>query len=175
MTVAERALAWAILVLGIAALWFGLGLPAWRHLESTRAEIGRMTALAERYEAAAAKQPQRADGSMETLLQSPAVTDAQGQAALQERVKAILAEAGGVLTGLQPQATQAEGPWRVFALSAQFTGDIAALQRALHGLETARPLIAAEAVQVRPRGRPGAAAGLEVAIDLATFAPGAAP
>ena len=175
MTIAERILAWAILALCIAALWLGLGLPAWRHLESTSAEIARLTALAERYETEAARRPLRADGSIDAALLTSAATDAQGQAALQERLKGILAEAGGVLTGLQPQAAQAEGPWRVFALSAQFTGDIGALQQALHRLETARPLIAVEAVQVRPRGRPGAGAGLEVAIDLAAFAAPTSP
>lgn len=170
----EPLLAWAILALGIAVVWLGLGVPAWRHLEATRGEIVRMTALAERYEAAA-RRPPPATGAIESAHLMPAATDAQTQAALQERVKAILAEAGCVLTGLQPQTPQAGGPWRTVPLSVQFTGDIGALQRTLHGLETATPMIAVAAVQMRPRGRPGAVAGLDIAVDLAAFAPGGAP
>jgi hypothetical protein len=170
MSVAERALAWAILVLGLAVLWLGLGLPAWRHLDSTRAEIARMTVLAERYETEAARRPSSPDGASDAALLTRAATEAQAQAALQERLKAILAQGGAVLTGLQPQTAQSEGGWRVLPLSAQLTGDIGALQRVLHGLETTRPLIAVEAVQVRARGRPGTAAGLEIALDLAAFA-----
>lgn len=170
----EPVLAWAILALAVAALWLGLGVPALRHFDATQGEIARMTTLAERYEAAARQSPPASE-PIESALLMPAANDAQMQAALQERVKALLAEAGCVLTGLQPQAPQAEGPWRAVPLSAQFTGDIAALQRALHGIESARPMIAVAAVQMRPRGRPGVAAGLDIAVDLTAFAGGGTP
>ena len=91
-----------------------------------------------RNEAEAARRPTRQDGGIDAALLTAAATDAQGQAALQERVKTILAGTGGVLTGLQPQPPQGEGPWRVFPLSIQFAGDMTVLQRTLHGLETAR-------------------------------------
>ncbi|WP_119419876.1 type II secretion system protein GspM [Desertibaculum subflavum] len=174
MTRLEPVLAWAILALGLAVLWLGLGVPVLRHLDATQGEIARMTTLAERYEMAA-RVPAPAAGSIEAALLMPAATEAQTQAALQERVKAILAVAGCVLTGLQPQTPEAAGPWRAMPLSVQFTGDIGALQRALHGLESARPMIAVAAVQMRPRGRPGAGTGLDIALDLAAFAPRTGP
>lgn len=174
MSLTERALAWAIPALGIAALWLGLGLPAWRHLEAGRAEIVRLTALADRYEAARLR-PRDATASIAAELLMPTASNAQAQAALQERVKAILADAGGVLIGLQPQATRTEGPWRDVALSVQFTADMVALQRALHAFETARPMIAVASAEMRPRGRPGVGGGLDIALDLVGFAPGSGP
>ncbi len=178
----QRLLAWAILLLGLAALWLGIVLPVAGHVAAARHETARLATLAERYEAEArggdaALQRLRdlATGAPETSLLLPRATDAQSQAALQERVKALLTQNGGVLTGLQPQAARMQGPWRSFPLTVQFTADMPALQRVLHAIETQEPTILVEMLQVRGRAAAGGAPALDVALDLAAFGAGAAP
>jgi hypothetical protein len=175
-------LAWAVLLLGLAALWLGIGMPIVAHVAAVRAETARLTTLAARYEtethggdAALVRLRALANAAPEASLLVPRVTDAQSQSRLQERVKAIVAEGGAVLTGLQPQPAGNQGPWRTYPLTIQVTGDVPALQRLLHAIESERPRIAVEALQARARVASGGAATLDITVDLAAFGAGAMP
>lgn len=84
-------------------------------------------------------------------------TDALAAAELQERVSGAITGSGGTLTSTQPLPVAEEGGFRRVAVRVQFSGTIAAVHAALHALESAKPFVLIDNLDLRSRTvrRPG--------------------
>ena len=99
-------------------------------------------------------------------------TDALAAAELQDRVKAIIQASGGALTSTQALPVKTEGTLRRVSVRVQFTGTIEALHQAVYDLETYKPYLMIDNIDVRNRQRrrradqPEPEARLTIRLDL---------
>lgn len=172
-------IAWSILALILAALWLGPGTMIASRVAALSERTERNETLAVRYEALVARAGMMAENLRRIETAPPerpllfkGASEAQVVAALQEKVKQVLGDAGAAVSGLQTRPTRPRGPWRMAGLTVQFTADTPSLQKALHTLETGRPLVVIEALQVRSRGPAGGPRPLDVSMEIAAFGDG---
>lgn len=93
----------------------------------------------------------------------PAASEAAATARLVEFVKATVEGAGGVVLALQPRQMENAGHGDV-GLRTQFVTDVAGLQKAMHAIESARPVMIVDSVLVR--GRPHVKGNEPVKLDV---------
>lgn len=92
-------------------------------------------------------QLQRQQGTGEELLQGD--SSAIAGAALQERLKEIVQDAGGRLESTQLLTTSADGAMERLTARARFSGSVEVLQKALYRIEYGRPLLLVEKAGIR--------------------------
>lgn len=80
-----------------------------------------------------------------------AASDALVAAQLQNRVKAIIEDGGGNLTSTETVPARDEGDFRRIGIRLKLTTTIEALQEVLHELESARPYLFIDEVDLRTR------------------------
>jgi hypothetical protein len=140
---------------------------AGRYVDTLRAEADAVAALRRGALPVAASMLPPADPSLLLAVGS----EAAAQALLVERVKSAVEQAGGAVIALQPRQAEARGGGGEVALRTQFVADTAALQKALHSLESAKPALIVETLLVRARNAPGSAepTKLDVTLDVLAF------
>jgi general secretion pathway protein M len=173
-----RVLALALLVLVLLAghgLVLGPLLAEWR---ANAARIDQARELTLRYHAVAALCPElerrleqlgAADADAWVYLEG--ASDALAAAALQDRVRELVAAAGGELRSTQILPAGDDDGLRRIALRVQLAVDAAALQAVLHELETGRPLLFLDNLVLRARQARGRGAveddgTIDLALDL---------
>lgn len=176
------ALGLLLLLLGLANLavvaplvsaWSGTGAA----IRSAAERLERFTAIAaEKDHLAAALEARRAlPGQGSGHYDAPSETLAAAQ--LQERLKAVVEQAGGALASIRVMPAGDDPPFRRIALRAQVEAPLPVLQRILHGLESGRPWLVLDNLSVRatrPAGRLPAKAEpdppLTIQFDVIAFA-----
>jgi len=99
---------------------------------------------------------------------------------LQDLVRAAVEKSGARLTSVQIAAPKEEGRYRQIVLNVQVLGNIAALQKTLHAIESSIPYVFVDMLRINSTQFRGArvAAGAEpevtVQMDLSAYAPVAA-
>ncbi|CAA7621446.1 type II secretion system protein GspM [Magnetospirillum sp. UT-4] len=171
----SRAAAALALAVVAAALPLAVGaalLSAWRDGE---ARLAATEATARRLETAAAAAPELAE-QREALaarrraggLLLPGGSEALAAAALQNTLKAAVAEAGGSLISTQALPAASTGGLTRIAVRARLGADLAALRAVLHAIDAARPPLTVDRLEVRaPAGGGGR---LDIHLDVAGFA-----
>jgi general secretion pathway protein M len=174
-----RAGALAILLLLVALLWVG-PIGAYFQLIGDGADaIARKTALLQRYralaDAAASGRPNEAARSDPSLL-LPAVPDAQAVALLQETVKSAAAAAQVQIQGFQVLRSEGEAGAPRIGVRIRASGDVASLGRLLYAIESARPLLYPDNLQIQSHAAaPGTPPSpLQFQLDVAGFRAGSA-
>jgi len=179
----QRIIAIALLVLVVLLVWRAGLDPAWRAwredreaVASHRDAIARLRGLAAagpRYQKALTELRQRS-GFADALIRAPSATLAAAQ--LQQRVKALVEQAGGSMVSAQPAEAQAAGPFTRVGLGVRVTVSVAALQKVLHSLETRTPVVVIDEMLVlsraarRSRRRVPVRDELDVRLTLSAFA-----
>jgi hypothetical protein len=141
-------LAAACLALVMAAGAIALvGVPLYGVVIGSESQAETRAAL-DRYLAIAADRP-RLEQALAALPAAPGIdtaqfaepSDALALAALQNRVAALAAAAAVDLVSAEVVAPPAGNPRRQLTLTVQLSGKLAGLQRVIHGIEGARPLL----------------------------------
>lgn len=187
---ASRALALALLVVTVAALFLGVVQPLIDAYARTDATMAEARDLLQRYERIAAR---RADLDREAaaLIQAPANenyyltggNETLAAAMLQGNVTALIGSNGAAVGSVQTLPPQEEQGLVRVAIRVQMVGHNEALLRILHNLESGKPLLFLDNVTIASRGANGTGPverTLSVAFDLygylrPTEAAGAAP
>lgn len=154
----RRVLALLLLLL-LAAIGWRLALaPAWQAwqadaqaLSEQRDALARLRALAAsraRYEAALAEADRTFDVS-EGLMAAPSGTLAAAD--LQQQVKALVEQAGGMLLSVQPIDAQQAGPFARIGLNVRIVTSTDALQQVLHALESSVPIVVIDELLILAR------------------------
>jgi general secretion pathway protein M len=142
------------LLLAGQALVVGPLVAEWR---TNEALVAQSQELLHRYRAIAATRPalkRQMDALQEAELAAlylEGASDALAAAALQEGVRALVAEVAGELHSTQILPATSEHGLRRIALRVQLGLDTAALQTLLHALETGRPLLFLDNLVLRAR------------------------
>lgn len=186
-TTLARAGAVAILALLLLVLWLG-PIGAYVDLVGEGAEeIAQKTAVLQRYRGlvdagpadrtgAAQTEPARAEPARtDPALLIPAMPDAQAVALLQETVKSAAAAAQVQIQGLQVLRSEGEAGAQKIAVRIRASGDVGGVGRLLYALETARPLLYPDNLQIQAQAAaPGAPpSALQFQLDVAGFKAGA--
>jgi general secretion pathway protein M len=181
-TTLARAGAVAILALLLLVLWIG-PIGAYVDLVGEGAEeIAQKTAVLQRYRGLVDAGPADRTGSAQTeaaradpALLIPAMPDAQAVALLQETVKSAAAAAQVQVQGLQVLRGEGEAGAQKIAVRIRASGDVGGLGRLLYALETARPLLYPDNLQIQAQAAaPGAPpSALQFQLDVAGFKAGA--
>ena len=162
-----------ILLVLFLAFWFG---PISMYLELVgqgRDEIARREALLQRYRVLAQASAPAAPATAQSALLMPDLPDSQAAALLQETIKTAAAGARVEIRGIQMLAGETVSGALRLGMRIRAAGDAAALGRLLHAIETARPLLIPDNLQVQSRmASPGAPpAPLEFQLDVSGFKP----
>jgi general secretion pathway protein M len=182
-----RAGAVAILALLLLVLWIG---PIGTYVDLVgegAEEIAQKAAVLQRYRALADAGPADRTGSDRTgsartdpaptdpALLIPAMPDAQAVALLQETVKSAAAAAQVQIQGLQVLRSEGEAGVQKIAVRIRALGDVGGLVRLLYALETARPLLYPDNLQIQAQAAaPGSPpSALQFQLDVAGFKAGA--
>ena len=180
----SRSLAVALLVAVVAAiLRYGVA-PLVQSYETAERRIEEVQELIRRYQAIAANRAALAE-RLERLQEQPesfefyvpGETTAIAAAELQNRISTTVEAAGGVVRSVQSLTVREESNLARIEVRAQFTGTIDVLRRSLEELETGRPLIFIERLNVRrasrrrAREREAVDPELLVALDAAGYRP----
>jgi general secretion pathway protein M len=171
----SRLIALAILAGLVAALAVGPVAAYFDLLAGQGDAIRRESETLQRYRVltrAAAAQP--APPTSDRTLLFPAIPEAQAVALLQEALKGAAATAQVDIQGFQVLRSEAApGSVRV-GVRLRASGDIAGLERLLYTIESARPVLYPDNLQIRAEGaQPGApAAALQFQFDVSGFTAG---
>jgi len=166
----------AILILLLPVLWIG-PIGAYVDLvQDVAGEVAQKAALLQRYRALAdvgssdRTEPARTDPA----LLIPAIPDAQAVALLQETVKSAAAAAQVQIQGLQVLRGEGEGGVLRIAVRIRASGDVGGVGRLLYAIETARPLLYPDNLQIQSQAAaPGAPPSLlQIQLDIAGFKAG---
>ena len=130
--------------------------PIWRDMVATRESIDSSRGLIERYRALAAAKPaleaqlaeleSRTDDRADTL---SAPSDTLAGAALQNQLRALFERVGAVQRSLQALPPVAQDDLVRITVRAQFTAEMPALQVILYELETQRPFLFVDNLDIR--------------------------
>lgn len=175
----SRSAALALLA-GVAAAVFLLAVaPTLEAYGRTEADVREAVRLLQRYQRVASTRPaveaQLAELEVrqaESGVYLSGATDALAAAELQDRVKAIIQASGGALTSTQALPVKTEGTLRRVSVRVQFTGTIETLHQAVYDLETYKPYLMIDNIDVRNRQRrrranqPEPEARLTIRLDL---------
>lgn len=99
------------------------------------------------------------DGAAAELLGGD--SDALAAALLQDRLRSIVARSGGELEITQVLPPTQDGPLRVIAARAQLTATIPALQKILYAVETDKPFLFVDGMEIRLLAQSNRASGPE--------------
>ena len=80
----------------------------------------------------------------------PGATEAVAAAALQEQMRALLAQAGAAVESTEALPSVADGKLSRIVLKLRFSGDIDQVSRVVHGVETMKPALDEERGRTRP-------------------------
>ena len=179
----RRAVAVALLVLALAALWRFGAAPLWRAWQADRESVARLGEQIARLEtlarsredfARALRAAQEAPGLTGALIEADSPTLAAAQ--LQQTVKALVEAAGGSVVSSQPTDAVPAGPYSRIGLEVRMLVTVEALQRVLHELESRRPVLVVDEMLVlsrtarRPRrGVQQHSGPLDVRLQIAGF------
>jgi general secretion pathway protein M len=174
----SRAAALMLLVLALgAAYYLGVG-PMIADYRSNGEAIADAQALLERFRHVAGAEGDLRENLAELKKRQASQgyylaknTDALAAAALQEHVKGVVQESGGKIRSIQTLPGQDEGNFRRIAIRLQMTMTTESLSRAFYALETSKPFLFLDNVDVQSRLAQPAGAGvadpvLVVAVDL---------
>lgn len=173
---AGRVAALAILALLGAAFCAGPLAGYWGLLSDNGETLGAKAALLQRYRALAAAgvdAPAAVPTPAQPPLLYPDMPDSQATALLQETVKSTAAAAHIQVQGLQVLRGDAiPGATRI-GVRVRASGDIASLRNLIYAIETARPLLYPDNLQVQSHAATaGAPAGpLDFQLDISGFKP----
>ena len=177
-----RAGAVAILALLLLVLWIG---PIGAYVDLVGEggeEIAQKGAVLQRYRVLADAGPADRTGPDRTepartdpALLIPAMPDAQAVALLQETVKSAAAAAQVQIQGLQVLRGEGEAGVQKIVVRIRASGDVDGVGRLLYALETARPLLYPDNLQIQAQGAaPGAPpSALQFQLDVTGFKAGA--
>lgn len=183
MTVAGRRIngriaALAIFVLLLVVLLIGPGAAYLGLLQSGGDQIDRQTALLQRYRSLA-EAPRTAAAQPDTALMLPEIPDSQAVARLQETLKSAAVSAQVQVQGFQIlRAEPMPGAVKI-GVRLRGSGDATALGRLLYAIETTKPLLVPDNLQVQAHAAaaatdaPGAAVPLDFQFDVSGFKVGA--
>lgn len=153
----SRLLAVALLVFVVVVPYLGILRPYLESLREGREEIAEIVALRDRYVALAAGV--RIDGWEEGLreegdgqpayLQGP--SEALVSADLQNRVKMVVQENGGELNSTQVLEPTSEETFRRLSVRVRMSGGSEALYKVLYALETERPFLFIDNIDINAR------------------------
>ncbi len=171
----RRGLAVAILAVVILGTYsFAIG-PAVDGYTADRETIDQLSTVRGRYERAAREVPELSN-RLEALRQRGTAKagylegedETVAAAVLQERLKSLLQQHGGVLKSTQVLNGKDEGPSRRISIRGNMTATLAALQRVIYDLEAGSPLLFVDNLDVRAgaRVRGGADADQEPQLDV---------
>ena len=154
----QRSLALLLLVALIGSgylLTTQVWLAQYRHYESNTERLlsrlhnlQRLTAARPQLEGAI--QNVRNDATSAAYFLPPA-TPALAAAALQQRVKSLIEESGGTLLSTQTLPVSEEGGAVRVAVSVTLQGNVEMLQKTLHGLESQKPLLFIDNLEINAR------------------------
>lgn len=178
-----RIAALALLAFLLIAVWVGPGGAYLSLIQSGGDQIERQATLLQRYRALTeAPHPGQAPVSLSTDLLLPEIPDSQTAARLQETLKTAAAAAQVQVQGFQVlRAEPLPGAVKV-GVRLRGSGDVAALGRLLYAVESARPLLMPDNLQVQARAAPalgsaptpaGGSVPLEFQLDVFAFKAGA--
>ncbi|HYM72731.1 MAG TPA: type II secretion system protein GspM [Stellaceae bacterium] len=175
---ARRAAALAILAALIVAFWFG-PVGAYRGLiDAADDRLAAKAAVLARYRALAdGPTPATLPSAAGRSLLYPEMPDSQAAAMLQETVKGAATAARIQVQGLQMLRSEAlPGATRI-GVRIRASGDMPGLRSLIYAIESARPVLYADNLQVQsPAPSPGAAAPrLDFQLDIAGFKTEPAP
>lgn len=154
----SRLLALALLLVGIAVPYLGVVRPYLEALREGRETLADTAALRDRYVALAAAgagvdgwaERLRDEGEGEAAYLQGA-SEALVSADLQNRVKTVLQANGGVLNSTQILDTTSEEGFRRLAVRVRMSGGSEALYKVFHALETERPFLFVDNVDINAR------------------------
>jgi general secretion pathway protein M len=153
----RRILALGLLLIIVTLAVMGLVWPVTAQFQHYRQAMERLEFNLERYHnIAASKAPLKTQvEQLEDFRQSQGYfivrdTPALASADLQQRVNRVVTEYGGQLRSTQVVPVQLESGFSRIAIRMQMTGDIETLRGVFYELESGRPLLFLENVQVRP-------------------------
>ncbi len=175
-----KALALGILLLLGLGLYVALAAPLLSLFQAREARLDEMRGLIRRLERGAAEAPAlereltalRAKGDISSLT-LVAASDAVAAAGLQSTLSALAEAKGSRLASTEYLATQAEGQFRRVGVRVALTGDLAILTAMLAGIETARPPLFIDNLEIHSSQAGSAAGGgqtsLAIAMDVYGF------
>lgn len=175
----SRLLAIALLVLVIAVPYLGIVRPYVETLREGRETLAETIALRDRYVALAAAGSAvdaqaatlRDDGEGEAAYLQGA-SEALVSADLQNRVKTVVQANGGVLNSTQILDATSEEGFRRLAVRVRMSGGSEALYKVLYALETERPFLFVDNIDINARSlrtRDGQAESIELMVSFDLF------
>jgi hypothetical protein len=181
--ISGRGAALALLGFLLVAVWIGPTAVYLGFVQAGSDDIERQSALLQRYRTLAeVPQPGLSSAAAASDLLSPEVPDSQAVARLQEMLKTAATAAQVQIQGFQIlRAEPLPGAVKV-GVRLRGSGDVAALSRLLYAVESARPLLLPDNLQVQARATaPTAAASapepgpvpLDFQFDVSAFKAGA--
>lgn len=164
----------ALLVLAVvgALAYAGLAAPYLDHVAALDETLANRAALLERMRALS-DAPAGAPAPTAATLLLPELSDAQAVGTLQDRLKAFAARDGLELQNLQVLPRAEQPAVARLAVRLRAVGDVGALNRFLHAVESAEPVLVVDNLRIQsrqPRPTPGAPnAALDVQLDVIGF------
>jgi general secretion pathway protein M len=135
-----------------------------QRLQNATRELPRLRQAAEDLKAGAADEQLLLEGDSDTV----------AAATLQTTVKTLIEDGGARLDSAEILPPEKRDPYQKVGLRVSFTGDLTLLTAVLRGIETARPVIFVDNVDIRGEGGAGQDDGgqaLTIAFDLYGFRP----
>lgn len=102
-------------------------------------------------------------------------TEAEKISALQSRVETIAANTGVLLSSVQPTAERTQGRLRLIGLRAIASGSIEDVQQFFHAIESGRPALIIQSLDMAPTARAETNGVLDIRISIMGAAAAAAP
>ena len=176
---ASRIVAVGLLLAVVAAAYSLFVAPLWRTFADNSERIAEQRDLLQRYQRAAASADQLSD-RLAALRKRPVSGEGylQGDneslvaAQLQSRIRSVVQESGSKLTSTQVLAGIDEAGFRRIGVRVTMSADISDLQKVLHSLESDRPYLFLDNVDItgeQSRGRDARTGDLTVSFDAYGF------
>jgi hypothetical protein len=182
---ASRALALLILAGAACILYAGIVWPLLDDLDTARRQLAQSSAFAERYRRIADELPRRRE-ALAAIRQRPTTetgfldgaNEALAAAALQSRIRALVASAHGELKSTQILPVQPDGTFRRVGVRSEMTIALAGAQQVLYAIEASPPWLMLDNVVLdgreaeRQRERNPESAALALSFDAFGYLPG---
>ena len=178
----SRRLAIVLLVVAIAAVFAGIGVPVWMMHRWYDRNLSEMQDKLDRYQRIAAMRPEvakqleaiRNKDTRRYFLRSGAAALSGAEA--QEAIRTLVEGAGARLISVQAPPAKDEGRYRQVTVNVQMTANIFALRKILHEVENHTPYLFVENLLVRSqvpgnfKPGPGAEPEMFVQFDVYGYA-----
>ena len=173
----RRLLALAIPVLLLGMVYAMLVRPSLAELSANSKAVSQLTDSLARYRQIAARGPelaQQADELRKTGAESegylPGESEAVAGAALQDRLKGLVARSGGQLGSIQILPAQQEGDARRITARGEMTLGTEGLRQVLYSIESDQPYLFIDSIDVRGAAGPaGGDAALDIRFDVTGY------